>query len=122
MNKIQDFLNNELSGKTYGKSVRQFDFGYEISDFQGCIKPWKATANLKRYGTKYKRILVVKQFDYGHLRGKTHLEQFNILKSRIIEAINDIDKLNRKPKDFDVVAFRSTVDNLLSQYSNKYCH
>ena len=48
---IQDFLNTRLIGKTFGKSIRQFDFGYEIADFQGCLKPWAETANLRRYGT-----------------------------------------------------------------------
>lgn len=121
LNKIQDFLNNQLSGKTFGKSVRQFDFGYEIADSQGRLKPWAQTANLRRYGIKYKNLLVVKQFDFQLLKGKTHLEQFNILKSKIIEAIDDIDKLNKKPRDFDKEAFKADVDNLLAEYSEKYC-
>jgi hypothetical protein len=119
--KIQDFLNTRLVGKTFGKSIRQFDFGYEIADFQGFLKPWAETANLRRYGTKYKNLLVVKQFDYRKLKGKTHFEQFVILKSKIIEAIDDVDKLNKKPKDFNKEAFRLTIDKLLAEYSEKYC-
>jgi hypothetical protein len=121
LTKIQDYLNNHLSGKTFGKSVRQFDFGYEIADFQGNLKPWPQTANLKRYGTKYKNILVVKQFDYRYLKGKSPLEQFNILKSKIIEAIDDIDQLNKKPKDFDKETFKLDILNLLTEYCKRYC-
>lgn len=120
--KIQDYLNNKLSGKTFGKSVRQFDFGYEIYDFQGYLKPWTQTADLKRYGTKYKNLLVVKQFDYRQLKDKTHFEQFEILKEKILEAINDTDKLNRKPKDFDKDSFLVTIKEMLIDYQKKYCH
>lgn len=119
---IQDYLNNELSGKTFGKSVRQFDFGYEIYDSQGYMKPWEETADLKRYGTKYKNLLVVKQFDYRQLKGKTHSEQFEILKEKILEAISDTDKLKRRPKDFDKDSFLATINKSLTDYKKKYCH
>lgn len=120
--KVQDYLNNELSGKTFGTSVRQFDFGYEIYDFQGYMKPWTQTADLRKYGTKYKNLLVVKQFDYQRLKGKTHYEQFEILKQNILEAINDTDKLTRKPKHFDKPKFYRTIEKILNDYQKKYCH
>lgn len=120
--KVQDYINNELSGKTFGAPVKQFDFGYEIFDFQGYMKPWTQTAVLKRYGTKYKNLLVVKQFDYQKLKDKTHYEQFEILKQNILEAINDTDKLTRKPKHFDKTGFFRTIEKILSEYQTKYCH
>ncbi len=120
--KVQDYINNELSGKTFGTSVRQFDFGYEIYDFQGYMKPWTQTADLKRYGTKYKNLLVVKQFDYQKLKDKTHYEQFEMLKINILEAINDTDKLIRKPKHFDKAAFYKAIEKILNDYQKKYCH
>lgn len=119
--KIQDYLNNNLSGRTFGKSVRQFDFGYEIHDSQGYMRPWTQTAELRRYGTKYKNLLVVKQFDYRQLKDKTHFEQFEILKVQILEAINDTDKLTRKPKDFDKDSFLTTMTEMLTAYQEKYC-
>ncbi len=120
--KIQDYLNNNLPGKTFGNSVQEFQFGYEISDFQGYMKPWTQTANLRRYGAKNKYLLIVKQFDYQKLKNKTHLEQFNMLKGKILEAINDVDKLNKKPKDFDKQLFQDTIEGILTDYSIKYCH
>lgn len=122
LNKIEDYLNNKLSGKTFGSSIRQFNFGYEISDFQGYMKPYTQTAGLRRYGTKYKNLLVVKQFDYQVLKNKSHFEQFEILKRNIIEAINDVDKLSRKPKDFEKEKFVATIENILNTYQKKYCH
>lgn len=121
LRKVEDYINNELSGKTFGASFRQFDFGYEISDFQGSILPFTQTADLKRYSTKHKRLLVVKQFDYQRLKDKTPYEQFEILKTNILEAINDTDKLTRKPKNFDKVEFYKAIEALLNEYQEKYC-
>ncbi|MFT3935099.1 MAG: hypothetical protein QM726_15840 [Chitinophagaceae bacterium] len=119
--KVQDYINNKLSGKTFGASVRQFDFGYEIYDFKGNMKQWAQTADLKKYGTKYKNLLVVKQFDYQKLKGKTHYKQFEILKQNILEAINDTDKLTRKPKHFDKAEFYKTIEKILNDYQARYC-
>jgi hypothetical protein len=119
--KIQDYLNNNLSGMTFGKSVRQFDFGYEIHNSKGYMKPWTETAALRRYGTKYKNLLVVKQFDYQQLKDKSHFEQFEILKTQILEAINDTDKLTRKPKDFDKDSFLATMKAMLNDYQKQHC-
>ena len=118
----RDYINNELSGKTFGASVREFDFGYEIYDFEGYMKPRAETAELRRYGTKYKNLLVVKQFDYRNLKGKTHKAQFEILKLNILEAINDTDKLTRKPKYFDKVEFYKIIEKTLNEYQKKCCH
>jgi hypothetical protein len=119
--KIKDYLNNALSGKTFGESVKQFDFGYEIYDFQGHITPHKETADLRRYGTKHRNLLVVKQFDYRQLKGKTHKEQFEILKGKILEAIDDTDKLNKRPKNFDKKKFYITVEKILNEYELRFC-
>jgi len=35
LNEIQDFINNNLIGKTFGDSIRCFDFGYEMYDYAG---------------------------------------------------------------------------------------
>jgi hypothetical protein len=119
---VQNYINNELSGKTFGASVREFDFGYEIYDFEGYMKPRAETAELRRYGTKYKNLLVVKQFDYRNLKSKTHKAQFEILKRNILEGINDTDKLTRKPKYFDKVEFYKVIEKILNEYEKKYCH
>lgn len=114
---LKDYLNTHLTGKTFGASVREFDFGYEIFDFKGKLKPYEQTKDLRRYGAKDKNILVVKQFDYQELKNKTPIEQFNLMRSKIIEAIQDVDKLKRKPKDFDKAAFLSMIDKLLDDYA-----
>ncbi len=117
LNDIQDYINNKLSGKTFGKSIRQFDLGYEIFDFKGDFKDFrKDTKDYKRYGTKYKNLLVVKQFDYRKMKGLTENQQFDILKTAILEAIKDVDSLKKKPKDFNREEFYKEMSKILDEY------
>jgi hypothetical protein len=116
LNNLQDFLNNALWGKTFGSSIREFRLGYEISDFTGILKPWLSTANLRRYSSRYRNLLIVKQLDYDKLKDLSQVEQFNMLKTNIIEAINDVDKMTKKPKDFDKNSFKEIIENALDRY------
>jgi len=117
LNDIEDFINNKLSGKTYGKSIKKFDLGYEIFDFEGDFKDIrKETKGLKRYGTKHKNLLVVKQFDYGKMKGLTENQQFDILENAILEAIKDVDSMKRKPKDFNREDFYEEMSRILNEY------
>jgi hypothetical protein len=106
LNDIQDFINNHIAGKTFGKSVTDFDFGFELYDYNGSLVAFlKETENYKRYDTKYKNYLVVKHFDYSQIKNLDEQQQYQLLKSKILEGINDYDDLKRKPKDFDKEGF-----------------
>ena len=51
------------------------------------------------------------------LDGKT---QVNFLKDKILEAILDVDKLNKKPKDFDKQKFYNKMEQILTEYIEKH--
>jgi hypothetical protein len=120
LNDIQDFINNHIAGKTFGKSVRVIDFGFELYDFNGGFATFlKKTENYKRYGTKYKNYLVVKHFDYSQMKNLDGQQQYQLLKSKILEGINDYDNLNKKPKDFDKKEFYDTMENILTTYDRQ---
>lgn len=120
LNEIQDYINNMLVEQTFGTSIRQFDFGYELFDFNGQFAFFRQqTAELKRYGTKYKNLLIVKQFNYAKMKMMNRKAQLNFLKEKILEAISDIDNLNKKPKDFDKEKFYNSIENILTEYIEK---
>lgn len=117
LNEIQDFINFHIAGKTFGKSITAIDFGFELYDFIGDFATFlKKTENYKRYGTKYKNYLVVKHFDYSQIKNLNGQEQYELLKSKILEGINDYDNLSKKPKDFDKKKFYDTMENILTTY------
>ena len=118
LNDIQDFINNGISGKTFGQSITGIDFGFELFDFQGQFASFqKPNAGLMRYGAKYKKFLVVKQFDYSKVKTLDRRRQYLLLESQILEGINDYEKLKRKPKDFDIGAFYEAIKSLLRSYA-----
>jgi hypothetical protein len=120
LNDIQDFINNHIAGKTFGKSVRTIDFGFELYDYNGGFAAFlKQTENYKRYGTKHKNYLVVKHFDYSQIKNLDGKQQYQLLKSKILEGINDYDDLKRKPKDFDKKGFYDTMESILTDYREK---
>lgn len=120
LNDIQDFINNSIAGKSFGKSINAIDFGFELYDFNGGFASFmKQTANYQRYGTKYKNYLVVKHFDYSQVKNLDDKQQYQLLKSKILEGINDYDSLKRKPKDFDKKEFYDTIENILTTYDRK---
>lgn len=122
LNEVGDFINNKLAGQTFGTSIQKFDFGYEIADSQGYIPHHPETANLRRYGVKYKNLLVVKQFDYRELKDLDHKGQFKILKEKVLEAIVDFDKLSRKPKDFNKEKFFDAMSSIMTDYEKQRLH
>ena len=120
LNDIQDFINNHIAGKTFGKSVTAIDFGFELYDYNGGFAAFmKKTENYKRYGTKYKNYLVVKHFDYSQIKNLDEQEQYQLLKSKILEGINDFDNLKKMPKDFDKKEFYDTMENILTSYDRQ---
>lgn len=120
LNDIQDFINNNIVDKSFGKSINAIDFGFELYDFNGGFASFmKQTANYQRYGTKYKNYLVVKHFDYSQVKSLDEKQQYQLLKSKILEGINDYDNLKRKPKDFDKKEFYDTMENILTTYDRK---
>ena len=86
----------------------------------GRLHLWPQNANLRRYSFKYKNLLVVKQFDYRELIDLNKKQQYEILKTKVLEAITDIDKMKRKPKDFDRSRFYIEMKNILEDYETKY--
>lgn len=117
---IQDFVNNRIAGKTFGKSVTDFDFGFELYDYNGSLAAFlKETENYKRYGTKNKNYLVVKHFDYSQIKNLDEKQQYQLLKAKILESINDYDDLKRKPKDFDKDGFYNIMESILTAYEKQ---
>lgn len=120
LNEIQDFINNEIAGKTFGKSVTTVDFGFELYDYNGSFATFmKQTENYMRYGTKYKNYLVVKHFDYSELKNNNQVQQYQLLKAKVLEGINNYDNLKRKPKDFDKEGFYKIMENILTNYEKQ---
>jgi len=121
LNDIQDFINNGIAGKTFGTSINKIDFGFELYDFLGQFAASaKQTMDLKRYSPQGKNFLVVKHFDYSQMKHMSGREQYEVIRSRVLEGMNDYFTLSKKPADFDMKLFYETLQKLLTDYSTKF--
>ena len=120
LNDIGDYINNHIAGLTFGAAIRTFQFGYEIADSRGKLTHYAATRDLRRYSPRYKSLLIVKQFDYRELKDLPAAEQFGLLKSKILEAIDNIDLMPRRPKDFNKQQFYTAIESILAAYNKKH--
>lgn len=116
LNELQDFINNKLAGQSFGTSIREFDFGFEIADSTGRMQLSSITANLKLYDHKSQTLTSVKQFDYHVLYNLKSEEQFGLLKRELLDAISELDHMEEKPKGFDRLSFLSTIKSVLDEY------
>lgn len=121
LNEIQRFIHTKLAGQTFGTSIKYFYLGYEIFDFtRDHANFMEPMINLKRFGKKFNYLLMVKKFDYNKLKDLGANDQFKVLKDTIIEAINDVDQLDKKPKDFNKAKFLTTMEKILISYEKKF--
>jgi hypothetical protein len=118
---IQDFINNKITGQTFGTSIRHFSLGYQIFDFN---EPFffKQNADFRTYRPKNKELTIVKHFNYAEMKKLDGSQQVKFIKDKVLEAIADVDKLLRKPKDFNKEAFYNSMENILSEYIEKTWH
>jgi hypothetical protein len=121
LNEIQRFINTKIAGQTFGTSIKYFYLGYEIFDFtRDHANFMEPIINLKRFGRKFNYLLFVKKFDYNKLKDLAAGEQFKILKDTLIEAINEVDLLGKKPKDFNKPKFLAAMEKILNSYEKKF--
>lgn len=121
LNDIQRFINTKIAGQTFGTSIKYFYLGYEIFDFtRDHANFMEPMINLKRFGKKFNYLLFVKKFDYNKLKDLNAAEQFKVLKDTLIEAINDVDQLGKKPKSFNKPKFLMAMEKILNQYEKKF--
>jgi|JI10StandDraft_1071094.scaffolds.fasta_scaffold554734_1 hypothetical protein len=121
LNEIEDAINNGIAGVTFGKSINSIGFGFELYDFNGSFADMlKKTQHYKRYGHKYKNYIVVKHFDFAVLKELEGKQQFGLLKSKILEGLNDYESLKKKPKDFEMKKFYQVIEGILNDYEKRH--
>jgi len=99
-----------LDGRSFGKSIECFIFGFDIGELDAYGEWFQATANYTSYRPKKKELLSVGQIHWSNIKDRSPEEQLEALRSTVNSAILRIGNKQRKPKDFDYVGFASAVD------------
>ena len=131
-NDIEKYLNNNLYKNNYGKSINKLFFSYDIFDFDNTgHKQYIDNEKVYQFG-KDKDLSIMEQYDSklffklidieamkteGKLfNEKRKMEQLEYFFSGLLNAINRIETMKRRPKEFDYNLFYKVMDKLLKEY------
>jgi hypothetical protein len=116
---IEEHLNNNLYEYDFGTSVKTVYFSYDIFDFDNQkYKQYIDNEKKYQYG-KNKDLSITEQFDSNLFENKTKYERIKYLHSGMLDTIERIETMKRKPKDFNVKEFHKAIDNLMNEYEEK---
>ncbi|MDR1317121.1 MAG: hypothetical protein LBK13_09640 [Spirochaetales bacterium] len=117
-NDIEKYLNNNLYKNNFGESINKLFFSYDIFDFENQgHKQYIDNEKKYSYG-KNKDLCIMEQYNSRFFKDKTKYEQIKYLHTGMMEAIERIKDMKRKPKDFNVEGFYETLDKLMNGYEN----
>jgi hypothetical protein len=113
--KLQDYLINCLKDKSYGESVVKFFWGFELFKFDGGfaqffrndIESWK-------YSVKW--LVVNSNFDWITFNELEEKKALVLLKYEFLNSIERIDRMKKKPKDFNYKNLQQDIDVFMTDY------
>lgn len=118
LNELEKYISDKLKDKKYGASVIKYFWGFELFKFDGDfaqffrndIESWK-------YSVKW--FVTNSNFDWNVIQRLSELETIELIKKEILASIGRIEKMKRKPKDFDYKSLIKDLDKILTEYINK---
>lgn len=113
MPKIEHYLCKELRAFSFGQSLDTFVLGFEIATLEEWGKFFTSTAQYTSYRPKSRLLLSAGQLNWSDVKDISAEEQFSKFSETLLDAIERVNTMKRKPKSFDLESFSSTIAQLL---------
>jgi hypothetical protein len=112
---IDDFLNEELAGMSFGTSIDRFVLLLEVADFEawGVGVAFTGPDGFTRYKHKTKEVWSVGRMDWTEVQNLPASQQLRAFAGALQFAIANVSQAKRKPRDFDAKAFAEAVASKL---------
>ena len=112
---IDDFLNEDLIGRSFGTSVNEFVLLLEVADFEawGEGVAFTGPQGFTRYKHKTMEVWSVGRIDWKEVQDLPAREQLQAFDKAARFALNKVTEAKRKPKDFDSEALGEAVSRRL---------
>lgn len=114
LSKLEDFLAKGLAAHTFGSSIEEYVFGFEIAELDEWGRWFNETREYASYRAKSKQLVMVGQLEWRSVKDLTLDEQLVRFSEALVTSIEQIPTLKRGPKDFDHVAFADYVRQRLA--------
>jgi hypothetical protein len=115
LNDLEQFISDKLSQYDFGSSVVKYFWGFELFKFDGKFAEFSSgDIESWRYSTKW--LVTNSQFDWNIVKDLENESFLAIIKTELVKSIDRIAEMKRKPKNFDHIAFRNKVEDILKDY------
>lgn len=112
--RIEQLFDEAISTLSFGESIDTYVFGFEILDTSEGFG-FENTRDYVSYRPKMRLLLSVGQVDWPDVRFLTPAAQWDVFKQSLLGSIHRAAAAKRKPQDFDLQAFHSTVTRVLER-------
>lgn len=113
--KFEEFLATELASQSFGSSIEEFRFGFEIAELDEWGNCFSSMANYMSYRPKGKEFISVGQLEWRAVKDLTASEQLARLGDVLILAVERIATAKKKPRDFDHAALAQALRRTLGR-------
>lgn len=110
--RIEQLFDEAISTLSFGEFIDTYVFGFEILDTSEGFG-FENTRDYVSYRPKMRLLLSVGQVDWPDVRFLTPAAQWDVFKQSLLGSIHRAAAAKRKPQDFDLQAFHSTVTRVL---------
>jgi hypothetical protein len=117
--KLQNFLVNRLDGKFYGESVVKFFWGLELFKFNGGFAQFFRN-DIESWKHSVKWFVVNSNFDWVIFNQMEEKKALILLKDELLNSVNRIDNMKKKPKDFNHNLLREDLNIFMMEYINRF--
>lgn len=111
--KFEDFVAKELLTQSFGTSIDEFRFGFEIAELEEWGTVFTSMSDYMSYRPKQKTFISVGQLEWKEVKNLSAAEQLGKLGNALVSSIERIATSKRKPKDFDYVALAQVVRGIV---------
>ena len=117
--KLQNYLVKRLDGKFYGESVVKFYWGLEMFNFKGGFAQFFRN-DIESWKHSVKWFVVNSNFDWVIFNQMEEKKALILLKDELLNSVNRIDNMKKKPKDFNHNLLREDLSIFLKEYINRF--
>ncbi len=118
LNSLESFIADKLAEKDYGSSVVKYFWGFELFKFDGGFAQFFRN-EIESWKHSVKWFVTNSNFDWNLIKSLNETKTLELIKKEMIQSISRIDKMKRKPKDFDYTKLIKDLDLILNEYIEK---
>jgi hypothetical protein len=115
LNDLESFLNESFKTKSYGESVVKYFFGFELYKFDGPFAQF-FSSDIESWKTKSKWLVTNAHFDWSVFVNLNMDKTLKLIIEEFSKSIGRIEKMKRKPKNFDFKSFQKDFEVITSNY------